>query len=146
MDKNKVGSMFNGFLLDLLSTEAVEDEAVEAALEETEFVPELFEEPEDGWSPYDAFMFGLANKVMEDYGLDRESAVEIVLGLANGLAEKKHLLPVPKGEVEVEDLEKWVKAAEKQNFEAVVLGVVEKVMADAIEDTKDDTDEDEPEE
>lgn len=143
MDKKKIGVMFDGFLLDLLSTEVVEDEEVEEALAETESDdPELFEEPEDGWNVYDKYMFRLANRVMEEYGLSRESTMEAILGCASMLADKKHVPATPKGEVEVEDLHAWVKAAEEIRFENLIIGIVESVMADAIEETKDEPDED----
>jgi len=136
MDKQKIGSMFNRFLADLLITEMVEEEerseAIQKDLEESEDKPELFEAPEEGWNTYDDFMFSLANQIMEDYGFDRESAMECILAPAAIFIEKKHLPPLPKGQVEEEELAKWVKEAESCSFAENVLSIVDRMVTEAV--------------
>lgn len=136
MDKQKISSMFNQFLVNLFLDEMAADEAEQEEMEAIEReigAPELFEEPEDGWTnPYDEFMFGLANHIMEEYGIDRETTMGCILETANVFVEKKHLPAIPKGEVEVEDLEKWVQVAEAIKLDEAIIEVVDRVMVEAV--------------
>jgi hypothetical protein len=136
MDKHKIGSMFNKFLVDLFLDEMVEEELAEQEVVEAQAdldEPELFEEPEEGWdNPYDDFMFSLANHIMEEYGFGRETAMECILTPAALFVERKHLPPLPKGEVEEETLAKWVEAAESINFDEHVIGIVDRLMTEAV--------------
>jgi len=136
MDKQKISSMFDKFLVNLFLDEMAEDEAAKEELEAIERqieTPQLFEEPEEGWTNnYDGYMFGLANHLMEEYGLDQEAVMGCIMDTAQLFIEKKALPALPKGEVEVEDLDKWVQAAEAIQLDEAVVEVVDRLMVDAV--------------
>lgn len=138
MDKSKISTMFDKFLVQLLAAEAIDDEEDVEGVEQ----PKLFEAPDGGWkNKYDEYMFNLANQIMTDYGLDREATMEVVLGVAGVLVERKHLPAIPKGQVEAEIVTKWVEAAEKIGFAKHVLGMTDKIMREAVKEVGDtDTD------
>lgn len=141
MDRVKIETHFNRFLLALLADEITEsDQIIEDVMQKPPSMP-LIEAPEDGHkSRYDEYMFRLANEVIEKYGFDQESAVELVLGIAGGLAERKCLpeMPKPGDAVEVETLEGWVAKAESIGFQTIVIEVAERIMKEAIQETEKD--------
>ena len=144
MDRTKIGTMFNKFLLGLLADEVAESDQVAEDLAVEPPVAELYEAPADGWpNKYDEYMFGIANEVIGNYGLDKESATELVLGTAGALAEKKCLLPLPKmgAETSEEDLQKWVATAESVGFQKLIIDVTEAVMKAAVEEVANEPDE-----
>lgn len=148
MDKQKISSMFNQFLVNLFLDEMAADEAereeMEAIEREIGTPPELFEEPEGGWTnPYDEFMFGLANHLMEEYGLGRETVMECILATSSIFVEKQHLPAIPKGEVELEDLRRWVEVAETIKLDEAIIEVVDRVMVDAVAEEMSDEGSDE---
>ncbi len=145
MDRGKISTMFGKFLLGLLADEVAEaDEVVEDLTAEPPR-GELVEAPKDGWpNKYDEYMFGMTNGVIESYGLDQESAAELVMGTAGALAEKKCLPAIPKAgeEVTEEDLQKWVATAESVGLQKIVMDVAEAVMKEATEAVAAEPDED----
>lgn len=137
MEKNKINTMFDKFLVTMLASEATdEDEVIEQPEQ-----PKLVEAPAGGWSnEYDKYMFGIVNKIIEDYGLERETATEIVMGAAGVLADRKHLLPLPKGSVAAEVTTKWVEAAQKIDFSKHVIGITDKMVKEAVKEADSDAD------
>jgi len=149
MDRGKISTMFNKFLLGLLADEVAEADEIAEDLAADPPASELIEEPEDGWpNKYDEYMFGMTNEVIDAYGLDQESATELVLGTASALAEKKCLPALPKAgeEVSEEDLQKWVATAESVGLQRIVMTVADAVMREAVEAVAKEPDEDEVEE
>jgi hypothetical protein len=140
MEKSKINTMFDKFLVQLLASEATEEDEV---IEQPE-QPKLVEAPATGWtSKYDEYMFGLVNKIIEDYGLEQEVATEIVQGVAGVLVGRKHLPAMPKGSATVESLAAWVEAAEKIGFAKHVIGITDKMVQEAVKETDpDDGDDD----
>lgn len=149
MDRGKIGTMFRKFLLELLADEVAESDEVVEDLTAEPPKGDLIEAPKEGWpSKYDEYMFGLTNEVIEAYGLDHESATELVIGTAGALAEKKCLLALPKAgeEATEEDLQKWVATAESVGLQKIVMNVAEAIMKEATDAVAKEPDEDEVEE
>jgi hypothetical protein len=137
MDKSKINVMFGKFLVDLLAAEATEDEGDIEQLEQ----PKLVEAPTGGWTnEYDRYMFGIVNKIIEDYGMERETAQEIVLSVAGVMAERKHLPVVPKGASDDEKVTAWLAAAEKIEFAKHVIGMTDKMMQEVVKEVADEPD------
>jgi len=146
MDRTKIRTMFGKFLLGLLADEVAESDQVVEDLTAEEPTPELYEAPEGGWpSKYDEYMFGVTNHIIKEYGLDKESATELVLGTAGALAERKCLPAVMQAgdEHTAEEFHDWVAKAESLGFQKVVIDVAERIMKEAIEEIASEPDEDE---
>lgn len=136
MDKSKVTVMFDRFLVQMLAVEAIDEEEVEQPQ-----APAKAEPPAGGWTnKYDEYMFGIVNKVIEDYGLERETAHEIVMGVAGVMVDRKHLPVLPKGSMAKESVEAWVVAAEKIEFAKHVIGLTDKMMQETVKEIADEPD------